>query len=135
MGRTSGGRIGLANAATVLAGFQTFAATTGATTVITVPAGRTWSGWVSLSVTVANAGANAVAAAATGTLTTAGAGVTPAAGTYLRCDAFAGANVAAGTVGDQDASTVSMPFVVAAPAGNPVTLQATATIAGSAGQV
>jgi hypothetical protein len=130
-----GGRTSTISAADILAGFQTFAATTAATTVITVPAGRTWVGTVSISVACSNAGANAVAAVATGLVTTAGAGATPAAGSYLRCDAQAGANVAAGTVGDSGDNFLSSPFILVAPTGNAVTLQATATIAGTAGQV
>lgn len=135
MGRTSGGQAGNANAANVLSGFQTFAATTAATTVITIPAGRTWRGTVSISVACQNAGANAATAQATGLVTTAGAGVIPAAGSYFRCDALAGANVAAGTVGDSGDNFLSSPFTVVAPAANPVTIQATATVTGSGGQV
>lgn len=122
-------------AADVLDGFQTFAATGGPTTVITVPQGRTWSGTVTISCATQNAGANAVTGQATGVVSTAGAGVTPVAGNYLRCDALAGANVAAGTVGDSGDNFLSSPFVVVAPVANAVTVQATATIAGSGGQV
>jgi hypothetical protein len=122
-------------AADILSGFQTFAATTAATTVITVPAGRTWVGTVSVSVACQNAGANAATAQATGVVSVAGAGVTPAAGNYFRCDALAGANVAAGTVGDSGDNFLSSPFAVVAPVGNSVTVQAAATITGSGGQV
>lgn len=122
-------------AATITDGFQTFAATTGATTVVAVPAGRTWNGTITITCACQNAGANAATAQATGVVSTAGAGVTPAAGNYIRCDALAGANVAAGTVGDSGDNFTSVPFTVVAPAGNPVQIQAAATITGSGGQV
>lgn len=130
-----GGRPTTPGGADILDGLQTFAATTAATTVITVPAGRTWVGTIAISCACSNAGANAVAAVATGVVSTAGAGVIPAAGSYLRCDAQAGANVAAGTVGDSGDNFLSSPFQVVAPVGNAVQVQATATIAGTAGQV
>ena len=119
----------------ILDGLQTFAATAAATTVITVPAGRTWTGTIAISCACQNAGANAATAQATGIVSTAGAGVLPAAGNYLRCDALAGANVAAGTVGDSGDNFLSSPFTVVAPLGNAVTVQAAATVAGSGGQV
>jgi hypothetical protein len=122
-------------AADILSGFQTFAATTAATTLITIPAGRTWVGTISVSVACQNAAANAATAQATGVVTTAGAGVTPAAGSYFRCDALAGANVAAGLVGDSGDNFLSSPFTVAAPVGNSVTVQVAATVSGSSGQV
>lgn len=119
----------------VLAGFQTFAATTGATTVISVPAGRTWVGQVAITCAVQNAAAALAAGQATGVVSTAGAGVVPAAGNYVRCDAVAGANAATGTVGDSGDNSVVVNMVVVAPAGNPVQVQATSTIAGTGGQV
>jgi hypothetical protein len=119
----------------VLSGFQTFAATTAATTLVTVPAGRTWVGWITLQCAAQEAAAGAVAALATGVISVAGAGVTPAAGNYLRCDALVGANVAAGLTGSDASGSNGSPFTVVAPVGNSVTIQVTATIAGTAGQV
>lgn len=119
----------------VLDGLQTFGVSTGATTVIQVPAGRTWVGVIAVNVSCQNAGANAATAQATGIVSTAGAGVTPAAGNYVRCTAFAGANVAAGTVGDSDANSVVVPMVVIAPGANAVQVQAAASISGSGGEV
>lgn len=132
---TSGEKVVALNPVNILDGFQTFAATTAATTVITVPAGRTWSGVVSVNCACQNAGANAVTAQATGVVSVAGAGATPAAGNYMRVTALAGANVAAGTVGDSGANSQSIPLVVVAPGGNAVTVQCAATVAGSSGEV
>lgn len=130
-----GGRPTTPSGADIVDGLQTFAATGGPTTVVTVPAGRTWVGTIAISCACSNAGANAVAAVATGVVSVAGAGASPAAGNYLRCDAQAGANVAAGTVGDSGDNFLSSPFTVQAAVGTPATIQATATIAGTAGQV
>lgn len=122
-------------AADILDGFQTFAVTTAATTVIAVPAGRTWQGNVAISCAVDNTAAAVPTGAAVAVVSTAGAGVTPAAGSYIRCDALAGGGAAGGTVGEQASATMVVPFVVVAPVGNVVQIQATATIAGSGGQV
>lgn len=122
-------------AADVLVGFQTFAATTGATTVIQVPAGRTWQGTVAVNCAAAEAGAGAVQAQATCVLTTAGAGVTPAAGTIARVSAYAGANVAGGTVGSDASTSQAIPLTIVAPAANAVQLQAATTQAGTVSEV
>lgn len=122
-------------AADVVAGFQTFAASGGPTTVITVPQGRTWVGTVTVQAASAEAAAGTVGATATGTVTTAGVGVTPAAGTYLRADAIAGANAAGGTTGSDASGFASLPMTVVAPGANNVTIQATAAITGTQGQV
>lgn len=122
-------------AANVLNGFQSFAATTAATTLITVPAGRTWLGEVGAAVSVANAAAAAAAGQARAVFATAGAGVTPVAGTVLAAEAKAGANAATGTVGSQSANNSRMALTVVAPAGNAVTVTVAATIAGSGGIV
>lgn len=118
-------------AANILAGRQTFSATTAATTLITIPAGRTWIGTIGASVDCAIAAASATAGQAAATFTTAGAGVTPAAGTYFVVEARAGANAATGTVGSQDSNFGSMPFTVVAPGGNSVTIQVASTNAGT----
>jgi hypothetical protein len=123
-------------AADIVAGHQAFTATTPATTVITVPAGRTWRGSVSLTCAVTNQAAATGTANALGVVTTAGVGVTPAAGTYVSCEARAGGNAATGTVGSQGNDSLTVPeMVVVAPAGNAVTLAVAATIAGSNGRV
>jgi hypothetical protein len=118
-------------AAAILAGRQTFTATTGATTLITVPAGKTWVGTIGASVDCAVAAASSTAGQATATFTTAGTNVTPAAGTYFVVEARAGANAATGAVGSSEANFGSVPFYVVAPAGNSVTIQVASTNAGT----
>lgn len=88
-----------------------------ATTLITIPAGRTWQGSVA-------AEASATAAAASAVISTAGTGVVPAAGNLLVVDALG----AAGGLGDSNANNMANVYV-SAPAGNAVTL--TATIVGT----
>ena len=126
---------GVTAAADIVTGYQGFSATTANTTVVTIPAGRTWVGTVSVECACQEAAAGTVTAQATGIITTAGTGVTPAAGTYGRCDALAGANAATGTVGTDATATLQFPLTVVAPGGNAVQIQASATIAGTGGQV
>jgi len=122
-------------AANILVGFQSFTSTTGATTVITVPAGRTWQGTVAVSCACQTVAATATAGQARAVISVAGAGATPAAGTVGACEAKNGANAATGTVGTQAANSVTFPLVVIAPGGNAVTVQVATTIAGTAGVV
>lgn len=117
--------------ANILNGFQTFTATTAATTLITVPAGRTWIGEIGSAVTVGIAAASATAGQARAVIATAGAGVTPSAGTQLAVEARTGANSATGTVGSQAANTARARLVVIAPAGNAVTVTVASTNAGT----
>lgn len=122
-------------AANILNGTQIFTATTGATTLITVPAGRTWVGSVIVSAVAQNAAANAVLGEARATVSVAGAGAAPAAGTLFELGALAGANVAAGLVGSQGANSGTVSAIIVAPAGNAVTMQAAAVITGTSGRV
>lgn len=115
----------------ILAGRQTFTSTTGATTLITVAAGRTWVGYIGASVSCAEVAAGTAAPIATATFTTAGTNVVPAAGTYAVVDARAGANAATGVVGDGCANFGSYVWTVVAPAGNSVTIQVASTNAGT----
>lgn len=119
----------------VLAGRVSLSASTAATTIITVPAGRTWSGqlWASASCEVTAAAA--VAGRATAMLSVAGAGATPTAGVYLVVDARSGANAATGTAGSGAANFGSVALVIVAPAGNAVTVQVASTNAGSSSLV
>lgn len=119
----------------ILDGLTAFVATTGASTIITIPAGRTWVGVVAIAVAVQNAAANAATGQATAAISIFGAGSSPAAGIYIRCTALAGANVAAGLVGDSGNNSLSVPMVISAPPTNVVQLLATATITGSSGEV
>lgn len=119
---------GAPTAANVLNGFLTFAATTAATTLITVPADRTWTGKVAVSCAASTAAALTAAGQARAVVTTAGVGVTPAAGTVFAVEAKAAANAATGTVGNAAANSLSIDLVVVAPAGNAVTLQVASTV-------
>jgi hypothetical protein len=102
--------------ANILAGV----ATANAAMIITIPAGRTWVGTVSLSASVVVASAGA-AVTASARVSTAGTGVVPAAGDYLRLDLNAPASAAA-AAGTKDSGQISTPMTVVAPAGNAVTL-------------
>lgn len=122
---------GATSAANVLDGFQSFTATTAATTLITVPAGRTWVGTVGVACAASIAAASATAGQARAVVTVAGAGATPAAGTLFAVEARAGANAATGTVGSNGHAAQSAPLTVIAPAGNAVTVQVATTQAGT----
>jgi hypothetical protein len=122
-------------AANVLDGRLALVVTTGAAAIVTVPAGRTWVGSLSITASIAENGADTVQASTIAILAVAGAGVTPPAGTVLSCSAYAGANVAAGTTGNAGNNNVTAPqVVVIAPAGNSVTINASTTITGDAGR-
>lgn len=119
--------------ANILAGFATLTAN-GTTTLITVPAGRTWVGQVGVSCAVNQAGAGTATGLADASIGTAnGTGtVVPAAGSYVQVRAEAGANVAGGTVGTQDSTAVAgQRLVVVAPAGGTALVQV--TLANAAG--
>jgi len=94
--------------------------TTSGGTIITIPAGRSWRGRVSLSASVVVAtGGGAVNASAR--VSVAGAGSDPVAGDYLRMDLQAPASVL-GAVGTGDSGHTSTDMFVTAPAGNTVAL-------------
>jgi hypothetical protein len=122
-------------AANILDGRLLFVATTAATTLITIPAGRTWIGTIGASTSVAVAGASAVAGEATGIFTTAGAGVTPAAGAIFGVHCLVGANVVGGTVGSDGSDAASTRVVVIAPGANAVTIQVASTNTGTSSVV
>jgi len=71
-------------AADVLAGRQVFTATTAATTIATVPAGRTWQGSIGASVSCAVTAGVATAGQASALLSVAGANATPPPGRLPR---------------------------------------------------
>lgn len=145
--RVSSGNVGITGtvntqaavvaAADVVVGHLAHTATTAAAAFLTVAAGKTWRGTVTITCDVANvAGTGTTAGQALGVVATAGAGVTPAAATVLTCEARAGANAATGTVGSQGNNAVAIEnFVLIAPAGNSVTLTGDTTIAGTNGRV
>lgn len=126
---------GAPTAANVLVGFLSFAATTGATTLLTVPAGRTWVGTIAATCAVGIAAASSTAGQARAAFATAGTGVTPAAGTVAACEAKAGANAATGTVGSNGSARLALPLTVVAPAGNSVTVTVATTQAGTSSVV
>lgn len=126
---------GAATAANVLNGFQTFTATTGATTLLTVPAGRTWVGKVGAGCSTTVAAAGLTAGQARAVIATAGAGVTPAAGTVFAVEANAAVNAATGTVGSSAQASQVMPLTVVAPGGNSVTLTVVTTQGGTSSRV
>jgi hypothetical protein len=108
--------------ADIIVGQLSHTTTTGATTLLTIAAGKTWQGVI----TVCAAGSKAAATTGSGevkaTIATAGTNVTPAAGTVMIVRAQMGANAATGVTGTQGNSTVTMPITVNAPVGNSVTL-------------
>lgn len=118
-------------AANILIGFINTTASGGPTTVITIPAGRTWVGSVTVQCVCYNAAAVTSAAVATGVVTTAGTGVVPAAASYLRCDAVVGADAVGGLDGDQSEAFNTAEMYVVAPAGNSVTVAITSTVTGT----
>ena len=121
--------------ADILDGFSTVMAA-GTTTLITIPAGRTWVGVVGLSAAITNNAAATSAASVGAQITTAnGTGVvTPAAGTYARIDAAAGQNAAGGTVGTQGSNSVAgQRLVVQASVAGTALVQLVVTQSGGAG--
>lgn len=122
-------------AADILAGHLAHVATTAAATLLTVPAGRVWRGSILIACDVVVGAAVAAAGQALGIIAVAGAGAAPPAGTVASCEARCGANAIGGTVGSQAATSIGAMLVVAAPAGNDVTLTLASTIAGTNGRV
>ena len=115
----------------ILSGYQTFTSTTSATTVITIPAGRTWVGTIGAACACQEVAAGAVAPQARAVFTTVGTGAIPTAGSYFAVEAKGGANAATGLVGSQDSTAASTPFVAAAPVGNSITIAVASTNAGT----
>lgn len=104
----------------------------GSTTIITIPAGRTWIGAIGVTATAQNPPVTA-----TGTLgvriSTVGAGVVPAASTpYVACDVALDATVTGALSGANGADNASNPHLaVVAPAGNSVTLSLDISVTGT----
>lgn len=121
--------LGKPPAADVNAGHLSHTITTAATTLLTVPAGKTWIGEVVISAALSKAAAAAGDGSARGVIATAGTGVVPTAGTQLAIEAKAGANVATGTSGTSGNNSVRVKMTVVAPAGNAVTLTLASTVA------
>lgn len=119
--------MGAPAAANIRHGYLSFAATAAATTLVTVPAGRTWTGTLAVACATTTTAASVTAGVARAVVSVAGAGAIPA-GTVFAVEARAAANAATGTAGDSGNSTLDCPLTVAAPAGNAVTIQVAATI-------
>lgn len=118
----------------ILDGYQSFTSTTGATTLITITAGKTWIGQLAASVGCDEAAAGAVECKALAAFTTAGANISPAAGTYFGCQAAAGANAATGVVGSENSNFCTSPFTAICASGT-CTIQVTTTQAGTNSRV
>ena len=125
---------GAPTAANILDGFNTQSATQGATTLITIPAGRTWKGKIGASCFIACAAANTTNGTAACVFSVAGAGATPAAGSIFAVRAQAAPTAAGGTTGTCGSNFGSTDVVVIAPAGNSVTIQTTITVSAAATQ-
>lgn len=114
----------------ILNGYASSTATTAATTLISVPAGRTWKGKIGASCAVSTAAASTVAGQALAVFSVAGSGAVPA-GNVFGVEALCGANAAAGTVGSQNSNFGDADLVVAATGAGAVTVQVTTTQAGT----
>lgn len=121
-------------AANVLDGFQSVTATTGATTLVTVPAGRTWVGKIGASVSCHNAAAALAAGQAKAIFSVVGVGATPPAGNVFAVTAQTAANAATGAVGVDASADLQTDFTLIAPASGGVQIQVTTTISGTGGE-
>ena len=127
---------GVPNTANIIDGLITHITTTVATTIITIPATRTWKGQITIqamSMTTGNAGG--ATNKTTGIISVSGATAVPS-GNVLRCTA-ASSQEASTTQGDVSTATVSTPFIVATGGHNTATIQLATTIGGinQAGEV
>lgn len=90
------------------------------TTIITIPAGMLWMGWITLSASNAIAsGGGQVSGSAR--VSVVGAGANPPPGDYIRLDLTAPASILA-AIGTGANSSINAPLIVAAPTGQAVTL-------------
>ena len=112
----------------ILAGYVQHTATTGAATLVTIPAGKTFIGTLTVSVAASKAAAATGNGLVSAVIATAGTNVTPAAGTIFAVSARIGANAATGVTGTQGNNNGSIPVIVNAPAGNSVTLTLASTL-------
>jgi|SRR5882757_3421686 len=94
-------------------------ATTNGGTILTIPAGTSWKGTVTLSATV-QIGSGGAAVMASARVSIAGAGAMPPAGDYLRVDLQAPASIL-GAIGTGDSGSMMSDMFITAGA-SPVTL-------------
>ena len=118
-------------ASEIISGRQAFTATTAATTLITIPAGRTWSGQIGASVTCSVAAGTTIPGQASAQISVSGTGAVPIAGIYLGVDTRVGSGLATSVNGAQSANFASAPIIICAPAGNTVTVQVASTNTGT----
>lgn len=121
-------------AANILNGRQAFTATTAATTLVTVPAGRTWVGRIGASVACTTGPTATTAGQASAVFSVAGAGATPT-GNQFAVDAMTAGNQATGGPGTANSNFGQALLTVIAPAGNTVTIQVTTTVTGTGGRI
>lgn len=126
---------GVVAAADILCGRIATTATTAATTLITIPAGRTWTGTIGASVALSIAAGTTAAGQATAQISVAGTGAAPTPGIYLGVDARVGAPLATSTAGAQSSNFASAPITAIAPAGNAITIQVATTNVGTSALV
>lgn len=127
-----GASLGAPPAADVLDGGSGLQSGAGTTTIITVPAGRTWIGTVGVSITGQNPPVTATGTISAG-IQTVGAGATPAAGTtYVGADVILDATVAGALQGANGFVTTQGPLTVIAPVGNSVNVS---VVVGTSGTV
>ena len=119
----------------ILCGNQATLVTIPATTLITIPAGRTWSGQIGATVSCTVAAGSTTAGIAQVIFSVSGTNVNPATGSYFGIDAHTGASSATSVMGTQAANFGSSPFTISAPPENSVTLQITTTNSGSSSYV
>ena len=116
----------------ILSGRKAFTVTTATpTTVITIPAGRTWTGQIGASVTCSVAAGSAISGQATAQIAVGGANSAPAPGIYLGVDTRVGTALATSVNGSQSANFASSSFIVAAPVGNSVNIEVTTVNSGT----
>jgi hypothetical protein len=115
-----GASLGAPPAADVLDG-QAQRPSAGTTTILTVPAGRTWVGEVGLSLSASNEPVTATGLV-TAEIATAGVGVTPPAGQNCAVSVALPSTVTGALSGVSGTAQNVMPLTVIAPAGNAVTI-------------
>ena len=121
--------------ADIISGRQAFIITTAATTLITIPAGRTWYGQIGASVTCSVAAGSTVPGQASAQISIVGTGAVPTPGIYLGVDTRTGAALSTSVNGAQSANFGSAPIIIAAPAANSVSVQVTSTNSGTSALV
>jgi len=126
---------GVPQTANILAGYQTFSATTAATTVITIPQGRIWQGTICISTAVTIPAAGTSTGQALVVVSLSGAGSTPAPGNIGGNESWAGANAAGGLSGTQGMNGIAIPITIQAGSGAACLVQATTTQVGANNRV